>query len=1483
MNKPGIVLLGLLTFLMWSYSHAQDVENVVFTPDQEGFSKQLIEFLKPAPEKQKTELVSAFNEFIKTYKPEENEWMELASFANSLIQAGVKPYPQFHSFLLACCSFKTGRLDPLSLFNWLNYSRIKMETGAMSLLEAEQIWNFLTSFNENWIAFDSGPVKWILNSTGNQIQADTSLFLKFSEGSITGIAGNESSVITSIKGRYYPAERRFYSETGTLDWSTTGLAPGLVFARLFDFELDLSKSVYTIDSVQLSDTRYFEAPISGRLDHKIATGLPPERRGYPRFTSSSRRNQIKDIYPHMDYTGGFSLQGRKVVGEDLNHQKGTLLVYYQGLPKLRLASDYFVFTPERAQGVNTEISFYLHQDSIFHPGLSFQYQKSSDEIALMRDGQGLSESRFFDTYHQLDLDADMITWNPSDSILILSGMIGSLNSKASFESADYYSIERFNEIQVADLVNPLVAVKQCFTKFNSRFFTAGDLSEFMKRPHNLVVEMLLNISFYGFVRYDSNTDLVEVNQRCFDFLAKHAELQDFDIIEFLSDTEPKVPNAQIDIKTGLLRVDGVKKIDFSLERNVTAYPSGNYVLIGKNRGIQFDGNLQSGLVGFSGTGFELIYDDFELNMKHIDKIRIQVHIPVNGNYSKTEIKNISSIIENTSGVLKIDEPENKSGMKAEEYPQYPMFIADTSAYVYYDQVFIQNGAYSRENFFFQSDSLVMSGLNSKYLKDSLSFPGKFITAGIFPEINVDLQYQEDQSLGFATLYTPDTGYQIYGGKGRFYNEINMSAEGLTGNGFMEYLGASLKSEKFLFLPDEMRSLVNTIAIREDSAVGGTPKATGDKVSIRWNPKLDQMVANQEEGLLSLYDGIVFDGDVYIQPDGLKGKGFLGLPGFNVRSDSFNFFPKRFTADVATLSLMSDFQDSARDNSARSADLIAINSSIDVDLKDSVILSNSINNQSLLRFPENKFRARYKNLKWQIGTDRVDFSEPELISELATQNGLNMKGTRARFNKSLYQLDLDGLEYLDIADVRIFPSLKKARIQTNAFIDTLPDCSIVPLDTSLRHRIDDASVFVLGKTDYHASGHYTFLDKAQREFDIFMDRIRVQKNGISEGEGSVSANDGFYISPEFAFQGTIKMKMNEGFLNFDGAFKLAHDCISNTPKWVRMNAPVDPLNVFLPIDQNSKDLDGEKVYSGFFLSNQPIELYSTYLGPHTRYSDVPVLEASGWVQFDEEKGIYRLGSKEKLLQIGLVETELQLGRNDCVIRGEGPLSLGIDLGQMSLKAAGTAQHDLSKDSLSFQTVLGVDFFLNDKALEFMAKELNNFSKARAVNYSDPGFRRSLLFYLGNEIGTELLNQLSLTGGFKKFPEEMNQTILFTQLQLKWNPDRGSYQSVGKIGIGNISNKPVNKFFDGKLEITHRRGGDSFTLYLETEPGSYFFFNYSRGLMQVLAGPKYEKFNEMIRDTKEDKRKLSVSGSAAAYQYYLGQYRLVRNFLDEITEE
>src|SRR5690606_35723890 len=107
----------------------------------------------------------------------------------------------------------------------------------------------------------------------------------------------------------------------------------------------------------------------------------------------------------------------------------------------------------------------------------------------------------------------------------------------------------------------------------------------------------------------------------------------------------------------------------------------------------------------------------------------------------------------------------------------------------------------------------------------LEFDGTFTSAGIFPDMQQTIKVQKDYSLGFTTE-TPPEGLSAYGGKGTFTNSLQLSNEGLRGDGQIDYLNSVATSDEFFFFPDSTNGIANNYEITAQTAGVEYPHALG---------------------------------------------------------------------------------------------------------------------------------------------------------------------------------------------------------------------------------------------------------------------------------------------------------------------------------------------------------------------------------------------------------------------------------------------------------------------------------------------------------------------------------------------------------------------------------------------------------------------------------------------------------------------------------
>ena len=90
----------------------------------------------------------------------------------------------------------------------------------------------------------------------------------------------------------------------------------------------------------------------------------------------------------------------------------------------------------------------------------------------------------------------------------------------------------------------------------------------------------------------------------------------------------------------------------------------------------------------------------------------------------------------------------------------------------------------------------------------------------------------------------------------------------------------------------------------------------------------------------------------------------------------------------------------------------------------------------------------------------------------------------------------------------------------------------------------------------------------------------------------------------------------------------------------------------------------------------------------------------------------------------------------------------------------------------------------------------------------------------------------------------------------------------------------KSLEGKVMITRKRSGDKLEIYLELDEENWFYFTYSRGVMQAYANNK--EFNNILIETKDDKRVIKATKDHIGYEYIMASKRKKDEFLERFDE-
>lgn len=1482
MNKPLKHLSFFLSFLVGLIVTSQG-QVKSFSDNPVAFMEELKSFFE-AGSADKSDAHSFLRKFEteywsigKTHESKFNESQKQMCYevCNLMLKKRLRP-PDFRSYLTSMMNFVDTKQSEKNFLAWqdcinkiLNGKAIKSYTEYLAMSEN------LFAYN---VFYKSPTYEWSSNTNNYEFQYDSVPKIVFNSLNLVCHNNQSDSVsIVNTKGVYFPSTGKFIGTGGTVNWLKAGLEQTSVYAELKKYEIIVKTGGYTADSVIFYNKTYFSKPLMGQLADK-ALAEAGGAMSYPRFESYSKRLQINDLAERVNYDGGFSMRGPKFIGSGTKEQEALLIFKRSDRRFLVVSSKQFFITKEKLASDNASIKIFFDADSIYHPGLSFKYLSKDKQVSLIRSDDGLARTAFLNSYHALDMYFEELTWKTDEPQILLKMLLGNTQGEADFESAGFFKVARYEQLQGMDGTNPLVMIKNYVKSINDlREFYVVDLARYMHATANDLRPLLVRLAVMGLLNYDAESDKLQVKDRLFQYITDRVGKSDYDVLTFHS-VLPNEANGLINLLNYDLTIRGVSAILLSDSQNVVIYPLARQVVVKKNRDFTFAGRIHAGRFDFYGKQFAFNYDAFKIDIIDADSLRMAVQSREPNERGEFPLVKVKSVIEHINGDLLIDHPKNKSGYKS--YTKYPIFNSAKDSYVYYQKKSVQSGVYSRDKFYFHLEPFTIDSVDN-FSNEGVIFEGEFVSSGIFPQFKEPLKLQKDYSLGFRRP-TPAEGFALYGGKARFNDTIMLSHEGLRGNGVINYVTSTSKSRDFIFFPDSMNGISQNFDVKE-SKQGKIefPQVSSEGAYLHWMPYKDVMQAHSREKPFTTYNGqATFKGRYDLTPQLLTGRGLVSFQKAELEALNIKFKQNAFDSDTA------DFRLQSLEESALAFSTSNVNAHIDFTKRDGEFKSNG--KGSIVKFPVNQYVCFMESFKWYMdrsdielgtgdkpGANDLDLQGPEFISTNPKQDSLRFNAPRAKYDLKKYIITAMDVKYINVADARVSPDSGKVVIRKEAAMETLKNAKILANSVTKYHNIYGANVNIFTRKSYSGSGSYDYVDELKKKQPIYFSNITVDTTYQTYAETEIKDSTGFMLSPNFEYKGKVKLQATNQFLTFTGVTRIQHACDAVKKTWFRFSAEVDPNKILIPVEKDPVDDKGNKLGAGIMLSNDSTHIYSTFLSGKYGRSDSAVLRAEGFLFYDKGSKEYRISNKEKLIERNLGGNYVSLNIDKCITYGEGRVNMGTDFGQVKIETVGNAEHFQIPDSTSFDLMMTVDFFFDDGALDKMSDALNAIADLKPTDFSRKTYEKGLREMLGKEKADKLISQVNLYGSFKKFPDELKKTIFLTELKMRWNPRTRSYLSQGKIGVGNIQKNQVNKYVTGRVELVKKRGGDILNIYLEGDNSTWYYFNYTRGLMQALSS--LDNFNTVIKELKPDKRELKTERGTAPYAFNLSTIRKKDDFL------
>lgn len=1470
-----IFIIFMMTVFMPLILSAQAPKS--FSDNPMEWFKQIKDFLYETNKDQTKELMGKFDLVWNQGKISPGQQTIVMEMSNSMLRKRLKAYPEFSNYINAIIGFNASAQSNEAFVKW-NQSLDKMLTG--STKRVSEYINICAGIFTNQTLYESASTKWTASSSNYIFEYDSMPRISFPVTDIACYAKGDSSVIYNVKGVYYPFLRKFIATGGKFYWTRAGLEPAETFADLKTTIIDLTGSDFISDSITFHHKKYFKTPLVGRLTDKILANVTVENASYPRFDSYNLDLTIKELIKDADYRGGFSMHGKKMIGSGSKDQKATLTFKRKDKPFLVASSRNFTVTDDRILSDNASFAIYFDKDSISHPGLRLKYINKDRQLSLVRNTESGLQMPFYDSYHQMDIMVDGIYWKIDDPLMEFKMLSGAGENKMVLESSKYYSDLRFEKIQGMSEQNPLFMLKQ-YAERTGRLIFVPDFAKSLKTSETTARSLIFYLAERGYVSYDRELDEATLSDKLYYYLSARSNKTDYDKLEISSLIDAKA-NAKLNLLNFELDMQGVARINLSDSQNVFIVPTDQQLLLKKNRDIGFSGRVHAGRTDFFGKNFAFNYDKFLFDLGQIDSLRLKIESGELDEYGKPKLVPLRGMLQNLSGTLYIDSLNNKSGRK--NFPAYPYFVSTKESYIYYDDRQVYNGVYKRDNFYFKIDPFTIDSLDN-YVAGALAFDGEFNSAGIFPSFREKAVIRPDLSFGFERE-TPAEGYQAYGGKGKFFDHLDLSYNGLKGHGRVEYLSSVTVSDKFIFFPDSTVASPGHFELRNEVVEGTAfPQATGKDINISWLPYKDMMHVYKTNTDLSLYNNTVdLDGNLLLAKKGLGGDGKALYNGSELLSRNFYFETSAYGADT------SDFNLKSADKDVMAIATKNVRSKIDFTKRMGVFSSNG--KGSFVSFPLNQYICFISEFKWFMDNKEVEFASNEntkvnilgsdFVSVNPLQDSLRWNAGLARYSIVDYLIKAKKVKEILVADASIQPDdTSTIIIEKNAVMLPLENATIVANTVTKYHRMIECTINILGRKSYYGNGKYAYKDQAGVNHLITLDRISVDTTLQTYANGVIPEALNFQLNTNIQYKGKVKIAAGNPLLNFDGFARVNHSCIDQLKvDWFSFNGDIDPKGVNIPVKEPRNETL-QKLAVAISAANDSSGFYSSFLSPKKNGGDPDIISADGFLAYDSKNNRYKVATIDKINNEDLPGNIISLDNNKCLVKGEGKIDLGINFGQFKTTANGTVVNNLNTDSTEFDLLLGLNFMFNDDAMKSIVEMIGNYPTLQPTNDGRQLWIRGMKTILGNDAADKLTSEFNLYGAPKKVPQPLQQTIFLTDLKLYWDRMSQGFRNRGKIGVGFIGKNTVSRMLTGYMEILRRRSGDLFSFYLEVDKNNWWFFTYSRGIMQSISSD--EKFNEAIRNMKADKRIADTKDNKPPYEFMLSTDRRKAEFTRRMKGE
>jgi hypothetical protein len=452
----------------------------------------------------------------------------------------------------------------------------------------------------------------------------------------------------------------------------------------------------------------------------------------------------------------------------------------------------------------------------------------------------------------------------------------------------------------------------------------------------------------------------------------------------------------------------------------------------------------------------------------------------------------------------------------------------------------------------------------------------------------------------------------------------------------------------------------------------------------------------------------------------------------------------------------------------------------------------------------------------------------------------------------YIMTVKKVPFIHIADSKVFPDSGKLVIRENAEMDLLLNAKIKADTVNQYHELDKVTIKINGRTDIIGAGNYTYLDRNKKTQTFYFDKIYVADKKFIEGKTMIPDSNNFMVGPKIGFRGNAILHSFDKNLEYNGFFKAMHNQFLPKTDWFKSAATINPDSVYITTTAPLTNLNRQTLNNGFFVSNDSSHVYPALFSRKRNLADQELLKCEGTLTYNEKFDEIRFGPYGKVFGGDKRGNFMAMSENKKIIYGEGKFNFGYATSGFSLNSAGYCTYNLADTTFVMRLSILLQALLPEIAQKLMVDSLTEQSNTASIDFFDKRVVKISIPELVDDktfkrLGDNMADELS-----GKYMEDLQKTFFFTDVTLVWNQTKRAFTSLGELGLRSIEKAQIERKINGKIEITKRRGGDDFVMYLQHGNGSWYYFKYQKGTMAVISSDLL--FNNAIKEGQEKVSKI-----------------------------